>query len=110
MPDDVAARLDATLAGLQAERRQSVRRPSSQSVVSLDAARRRRRRWATGLVAAAAVVVLGISLPTLTGGVSMSGADSEAGSAADAPTSQDESLSRELAEEPGADSGFGRCR
>ena len=113
MPDDVAARLDATLAGLQAERlRPSVASPSvaspsvaSPSVASLDAARRRRRRWASGLVAAAAVVVLGVSLPNLTDGVSMSGADSEAGSAADEPTSQDESLSRELAEEPGADSG-----
>ena len=112
MPDDVAARMDATLAGLQAERRrESVGSHSvgsqpvgSQTVVSLDVARRRRRRWATGLVAAAAAVVLGVSLPNLTGGVSMSGGDSEAGGAADAPTSQDESLSRELAEEPGADS------
>ena len=99
VPDDVAARLDATLAGLVADRRRD-------NVVHLDAARRRRRRWTTGLVAAAAVVALGVSLPNLTDGVSMDG-DSEAGSAADAPTSQDESLSRELVEEPGADSGGG---
>ena len=99
VPDDVAARLDATLAGLVAERRR-------ESVVDLDAARRRRRRWTTGLVAAAAAVVLGVSLPNLTDGVSMDG-DSEAGSAADTSTSQDESLGRELAEDPGADSGGG---
>ena len=101
VPDEVAARLDATLAGLVADRRR-------ENVVDLEAARRRRRRWTTGLVAAAAVVVLGISLPNLTGGVSMDG-DSEAGGAADTSTSQDESLSRELAEDPtddpGADSG-----
>ena len=98
VPDDVAARLDATLAGLVADRRRD-------NVVHLDAARRRRRRWTTGLVAAAAVVVLGVSLPRLTDGVSMDG-DSDAGSAADTSTSQDESLSREL-EESGADSGGG---
>jgi len=99
VPDDVTARLDATLAELVADRRR-------ETVVDLDAARRRRRRWTTGLVAAAAAVVLGVSLPNLTGGVSMDG-DSDAGSAADTSTSQDESLGRELAEDPGADSGGG---
>lgn len=68
VPADVAARLDATLAELSAERHE-VRAP----VVTL--ASRRRRMAANALVAAAAVVVLGVGIGQV---LPMSGTDSGA--------------------------------
>lgn len=56
VPADVAARLDATLADLVADR------AAVAEVVPL-----RRRRWPAVLAAAAAVTALGFALPTLTG-------------------------------------------
>lgn len=85
MPPEVAARLDATLAGLVEER--SASEPAepeetaappayAPAATPLDelAARRRRRRWGTALVAAASIGVLGIGINTVMNG--SGGADS----------------------------------
>lgn len=105
VPDDVAARLDATLADLAAERVADPTTPTTPggtddapaaepdaTVVPL--ARRRRRRIGLGLVAAAAVVVGGVAVTQVL--PQMSGEDtatSEAGgeSALDAGAGQDRS-------------------
>lgn len=60
MPDDVAARLDARLDALVAERALASDRPTGTD--ELAARRRRRRRLRTGLVAAASVAVLGVGI------------------------------------------------
>lgn len=62
LPDDVAARLDATLAGLSGER--ALDDPAPPAVVPLERARQRRRRGLQTLVAAAAVVVGGYTVTT----------------------------------------------
>ncbi|WP_107772949.1 hypothetical protein [Nocardioides sediminis] len=110
VPADVVARLDAVLADLAAERRQTSTEPVA-PVVPLPS--RRRRALASGLVAAAAVVVLGVALPQ----VLDSGGSDESTSAGDAAVqtrpdagsdagggSADESAPSELAQEPGASS------
>jgi hypothetical protein len=83
LPDDIADRLDAALVRLVDER--AAPDAGRAAVVDLSA-RRRRRRVGAALVAAAATVVLGVSLPSLTGGLSLGGADSQ-----DAATSGQES-------------------
>jgi hypothetical protein len=100
VPTGVAARLDAALAGLVAERRPVV--PSA-PVVDLDAARHRRRRLTTGLVAAAAVVVAGAALPSLLDG--SSGSDS-AVTADESATDSSGGSARELTE-PAPDDKLG---
>ena len=88
VPPEVADRLDATLAGLVAEREPG--HTGSTEAGDELAARRRRRRMATGLVAAASVAVLGIGVGTVTdmgadlGGDSESTLSGEAASDADA--------------------------
>ena len=84
LPPEVADRLDATLAGLVAER--GPEHTGSSDTGDELAARRRRRRLATGLVAAASVAVLGIGLGTVTdiGGGSDTALSGEAASDADA--------------------------
>lgn len=88
VPPEVADRLDATLAGLVAER--GPEHTGSSGTGDELAARRRRRRLATGLVAAASVAVLGIGLGTVAdmgadiGGGSDSALSGEAASDADA--------------------------
>jgi hypothetical protein len=82
-PDEVADRLDAALVRLVEGR---AAHDADRSVVVDLSARRRRLRVGAALVAAAATVVLGVSLPSLTGGLSLGGGDSE-----DAATSGQES-------------------
>ncbi len=72
VPDDVAARLDDTLAGLVAERADG---PSAVSGL----AERRRRRWPQVLVAAAAVSVISLGAANL-----FSGGEAELSTAGDA--------------------------
>lgn len=82
LPADVAARLDATLADLQAEREAGREAAAPAPVVPLSRAARRRRITGAALVAAAAVVVAGVGIGQLTGGVgSDSGESSMAGDA-----------------------------
>ncbi len=86
MPEDVADRLDAVLAGLADER------STVAPVADLAAARLRRRRWVQGLVAAAAVVAVvaggGPVLRSVTDGGSSGSAQSTAASRAKAAPSQ----------------------
>jgi hypothetical protein len=92
-PPEVVARLDATLAGLVADRSSAgdddadARDTPSAPVVDLAAARR--RRWVgTGVLAAAAVVVAGVALgQVLPVGQSSDDAGSSAGSSADSGAS-----------------------
>jgi hypothetical protein len=72
VPEDVAARLDEVLAGLQAEREGTTDAPVA------ELAARRRRRWPTVLVAAAAVGVVGVGIGNVM---------ENTGGAGDAPTS-----------------------
>jgi hypothetical protein len=72
-PDDVAARLDDVLAGLQAERDGSAAAPVT------DLAAHRRRSWPKVLVAAAAVVVVGVGIGNIS--------DNSGGGGGDAATS-----------------------
>lgn len=75
LPPAVALRLDEVLAGLVAESspvsepgtsEPGTRDEPTELAIPIDLdARRRRKRWTAGLVAAAAVVVLGVSVPTL---------------------------------------------
>jgi hypothetical protein len=76
VPDDVARRLDAALVRLVEERTARAVNADKAAVVVDLAARRRRRRIGAALVAAAATVVLGVSLPSLTGNLTVSGGDS----------------------------------
>ncbi|MGZ5416948.1 MAG: hypothetical protein ACXWDI_07190 [Nocardioides sp.] len=77
MPADVAARLDATLAGLVAERAD----PAPATVDEL-AERRRRRRWPRVLVAAATVSVVAYGVGVNLDGLSVSGGDADSTTAA----------------------------
>lgn len=81
LPADVAARLDATLADLVAERATGKDDPKPGAVPSLED--RRRRRWPGVLVAAAAVSVLAYGVGTTLGGVGLSGGDAESTAARD---------------------------
>jgi len=96
MPDDVVGRLDAVLAGLQAERETAgvtaetvVPERPDVSELGQRRAQRRARRWPKILVAAAAVGVVGVGLGNIltdTSGDSMSArttADSQAEAGAD---------------------------
>ena len=85
VPADVAARLDATLAGLVAERADVD--PAAPATVDELAERRRRRRWPRLLVAAATVSVVAYGVGVSLDGLSMSG-----GSADSATAARDESL------------------
>jgi hypothetical protein len=78
VPPAVAARLDAVLADLTAERRES---PATAPVVELGT--RRRRRVGAALLAAAAVVVGGIGVGQVVSGTGGSSSDSGAASTAD---------------------------
>lgn len=80
LPPEVAARLDATLAGLVAERAAGETGPEP-AVASLE--ERRRRRWPGVLVAAAAVSVLAYGVGTTLGGVGLSGGGAESTAARD---------------------------
>jgi hypothetical protein len=85
VPPDVAARLDATLAGLAAEGPQAVDPPAPPpGAPVVDLAARRRRRAVGLLGAAAAVVVLGVAAGQLVGTTTGGGDDSSSagGSAA----------------------------
>lgn len=98
MPPEVAARLDAALAGLVAERSEAAAAPGEPApVASLESRRRGPRRWPQVLVAAASVSVLafgvgvvadgmagsgGMDASTTEGRAADSGADFEAGEAA----------------------------
>lgn len=92
MPADVAARLDATLAGLVAERAD----PAPTTVDEL-AERRRRRRWPRVLVAAATVSVVAYGVGASLDDLSVSGGDAESATA-----SRDESFA-EGGEAPATD-------
>lgn len=80
LPAEVAARLDATLAGLVAERATGETGPEPAAVTSLE--ERRRRRWPGVLVAAAAVSALAYGVGTTLGGVGLSGGGSAESTAA----------------------------
>ena len=91
VPADVAARLDATLADLVAERTDG-----SAAVPTDDlAARRRRNRWRTGLVAAASVAVLGVGIGTVLDDLTQGEADQ----ATSGEAASDAGGARELAPE-----------
>lgn len=81
LPAEVADRLDATLAGLVAERAAGQTRPEPGAVTSLE--ERRRRRWPGVLVAAAAVSVLAYGVGTTLGGGGLSGGSAESTAARD---------------------------
>jgi len=81
LPAEVAARLDATLADLVAERPAGEGGPEPGAVTSLE--ERRRRRWPGVLVAAAAVSVLAYGVGTTLGGVGLSGGSAESTAARD---------------------------
>jgi hypothetical protein len=83
VPDEVAARLDATLAALVEERRDEEVDPPAAPVVPL-AERRARRRWPRLVLAAAAVVVAGYAVGTAVTDSSLSGSDAESATAGDA--------------------------
>ncbi|WP_148573350.1 hypothetical protein [Nocardioides caldifontis] len=74
MPDEVAARLEATLAGLVEERAGEPEEPAAATVVTLEE-RRAARRWPRLVLAAAAVVVAGYAAGTVVTGTG-SGSDS----------------------------------
>lgn len=79
LPEDVAGRLDETLARLLAERRET---PVDDGVVDLG--ERRRRRWPGLLVAAATVSVVGLGVgTTLDSGFEGDSASTDAGSVVD---------------------------
>jgi hypothetical protein len=94
VPASVAARLDAALEELTAERRES---RDATPVVDLTAARRRRRAGAA-LLAAAAVVVGGIAVGNVVTGVGGDSSGSDAASTAD----RDDAGSTESEAEAGA--------
>jgi hypothetical protein len=119
MPADVAARLDATLAGLVAERAAPAPGPADEPADEL-AERRRRRRWPRVLVAAATVSVVaygvGISLDDLS--VSGGSADSSTaardetfaeGGAGDGPASAEKDAEG-VAPQPGTTTDSGATR
>ena len=81
LPTEVAARLDATLADLVAERAAGESGPEPGVVTSLE--ERRRRRWPGVLVAAAAVSVLAYGVGTTLGGVGLAGGSAESTAARD---------------------------
>lgn len=88
VPPDVAARLDATLAGLAAEGPHAVDPPAPPvGAPVVDLAARRRRRAAGLLGAAAAVVVLGVAAGQV---VRSGGGSSDGDSSADAGAASEE--------------------
>ena len=103
VPAEVAARLDAAVARLVDERRDSAT-AEAQHVVDLDA-RRRRKRWSTALAAAAAVVVVGVAAPNLAGSLNAGSADEDASSAGSA--AEDSSADREFSGPTEEDGGGG---
>jgi hypothetical protein len=103
VPDDVAARLDATLDELHAERdrQRPTERPTA-PVVPLSRAARRRRLAGGALVAAAAVVVAGVGIGQVVD-VTGSGSGEDASSVADEAAGG--SSEREPSQEIGPDEG-----
>lgn len=88
LPPEVAARLDATLAGLVAERSAAGvagadGAPESEPAPVVALEERRRRRWPRLLVAAAAVSVLTYGVGTSLGGLQVSGGSAESTAARD---------------------------
>jgi hypothetical protein len=84
VPDDVAARLDARLAELTADRTSDLTgEPVGVPGAGRSAAATRRRRWPQLLVAAAAVSVLGLGLGDLLAGSQVSEDASQAGATAE---------------------------
>ena len=77
MPPDVAARLDATLADLVAQRTSTGSPADPHAQGDELAARRRRRRITTGLVAAASMAVIGVSLGTMADLTDLTGGGSD---------------------------------
>lgn len=84
IPDEVALRLEETLASLSRERAETATAPASPPPIDLGA--RRRRRITTGLLAAAAVTVVGFTVPPLLS--SNSNGSSAESSAADSAGSE----------------------
>jgi hypothetical protein len=85
MPPEVAARLDATLAQLVAER------DGSGAALADDLEQRRRRRWPRVLVAAASVSVLAYGVGAFVEGLQASGGSASTASAGDAMKDEVES-------------------
>lgn len=88
IPPEVAARLDATLAALVAERSAGESAgadsaPESEPAPVVAMEERRRRRWPRLLVAAAAVSVLAYGVGTNLGGLQVSGGSAESTAARD---------------------------
>jgi hypothetical protein len=79
VPPGVAARLEATLAGLVADRADAGQDPEPATVVSLE--ERRRRRWPRLLVAAAGVSVLAYGVGIAVEGLQVSGGSADSASA-----------------------------
>jgi hypothetical protein len=102
VPDEVAARLDAVLAGLVEERSAPGGQAGPGSPVpgapgdQLAAARARRRRWPAALLGAAAVMVGGYAVAGLVGDGSLTGAGGDGASAGG-----DSSLARDQAQSDG---------
>lgn len=83
MPPEVAARLDAALAELVAEREGSVEPDPASDPVRDELERRRRRRWPRVLVAAASIAVVGYGAGTVVSGLSGAGEDAMSTAARD---------------------------
>lgn len=102
VPDAVAARLDARLAELVAEREAAAPSPVAETGDDELAQARRRRRFRTVLVAAASVSVLGLGFGTVLDDLSGGSGSSESVTAADSGDSGDAGGARELPESPEA--------
>jgi hypothetical protein len=98
VPDDVAARLDARLAELVAEREAAIVSPVAETGDDELAQARRRRRFRIALVAAASVSVLGLGLGTVLDDLSPGGVAGSADSAS-AGDGGGETMARELEED-----------
>lgn len=103
MPPEVAARLEAEVADLVAERDSA---PRDSDRLSETAASRWRRRWPAALVAAALVAVVGVGLGTLlddiTGG-GMDAQEAESGTVANRELSEGGDAAPEAGPEAGGD-------
>lgn len=101
VPADVVARLDATLASLSEERRESpLEAPHETRAPVVALASRRRRTAATLLLAAAAVVVAGVGI----GQVLPSGTSNDSAGSAESATSAEDRSSAESDQGLGAES------
>jgi len=94
VPDEVAARLDATLADLSAERGAESPAVSEADVIPL------RRRWPKVLAAAAAVTLFGFGIVQYVDNTSSQDGDAGRGADRDATTGEKQDLGDNLAESP----------